>query len=77
MISELDLDYVFGKSRGLTTRERAANSLRLFIVSEHQIALYNGVGSGVLLTALEAYDLYGFFRLLEAIDKGSAPIERK
>jgi Zn-dependent peptidase ImmA (M78 family)/transcriptional regulator with XRE-family HTH domain len=67
------LNFVFGEdSRGPTPRERAASSRVQFVRSQDHLATYTEKASGHVLTAIEALDAFGFPKLLEAIDCGTA-----
>ena len=73
-IAESDLlDAVFGSgSDGLAPRERALKSDRVFVRSYDQLALEATGSTGRQMTAVEALDAYGFEKLMEAVEYGTA-----
>lgn len=67
------LSYIFGPdSRGSTSKERARTSSRSFIRSQDQLAVHRSKGTGRILTAFEALNAFGYKKLYEAVDHGSA-----
>lgn len=69
---QTDLDYVFGPGTGNDLRMRARSSTRRFVRSQDHLALAKAHSKGHELTAVEALDAFGFNKLLEAVDCGSA-----
>lgn len=65
------IDQLFGPGSG-SIEFRAANSQRLFVRSQDQLALYSEGATGTRLTALQAYKLVSEAKLLEILDYGSA-----
>ena len=66
------LERVFGPSEGTTIEARARSSERLFARGLDQLVQASGPTSGRLLTAREALEAYGFDKLLEVANEGSA-----
>lgn len=66
------LDEVFGPGEGTSIEERAKSSRKLFVRGIDQLAEFSGKARGRQLTAKEALDAYGFEKLLEAVEDGSA-----
>lgn len=66
------LDRVFGPGRGTTVEARARSSRRLFARGLDQLVEASGPTNGRVLTAREAFDAYGFEKLLEVAEEGSA-----
>lgn len=76
-ITRRSLDLVFGdSSRGLTPKDRAATSERMFVRSQVQLAPYSDGARGRVLSAQEALGSYGFSALLEAAVEGFYPLVR-
>jgi Zn-dependent peptidase ImmA (M78 family)/transcriptional regulator with XRE-family HTH domain len=69
---QTDLDYVFGPGTGNDLRMRARSSTRRFVRSQDHLALAKAHSKGHELTAVEALAAFGFEKLLEAVDCGSA-----
>lgn len=73
LMDERLLVAVFGAdSVGETARDRAISSHRVFVRSQDGLALDRPMAKGRRFTAVEAYDAYGFEKLLEAVSSGSA-----
>lgn len=72
------LEIVFGAVSGSVenARDWAARSDTLFVRSQDQVAIFTEKATGAKLTALEAFDAFGFELLAEAVDLGSAVITR-
>jgi transcriptional regulator with XRE-family HTH domain len=73
-VAEKDLlAAVFGSGTdGMAPRERALSSDRVFIRSYDQLAVAAAGSTGRQMTAIEALDAYGFEKLLEAVEYGTA-----
>lgn len=68
-----DLDIVFGKnSIGNTPEERAKTSKVLFVRGQNELSLYKEECTGLIMTAEEALNAFGFDVLYEVYDYGSA-----
>lgn len=67
-----DLEYAFGQVSGSTPQEAAKNSSRKFIVGSKGFGIYEGKGTGEIISAVEALKRYGLDKIIEAVDKGSA-----
>lgn len=75
---KLLLDNIFGSdSYGKTEQERAKTSKQLFVCGEHQLAFANKHATGLRITAREALELFGFEKLAEIVDYGSAILPPK
>ncbi len=71
--SESMLDLVFGESStGATPAERANTSERLFVRSQDELAFMSPLATGLSMSAATALKYYGFDKLIEVADKGSA-----
>lgn len=67
------LTALFGEGASADPRERAASSSRLFVRGLDLLSLeLSPKATGRRLTALEAYDAYGFAKLREVVEDGSA-----
>lgn len=76
--SKETLDSVFGSdSTGATPRDRALSSNRIFVKSQDHLALESTEATGRRLTAFEAFEAFGFDKLLEAAQYGVAILPSK
>jgi hypothetical protein len=70
---DVRLERVFGsESHGPSQEDRARSSERIFVRSQDHLALNTPKATGRRLTAWEAYSAFGFERLEEVLDYGSA-----
>ena len=77
---QADITFVFGEdAAGLSADAAARQSRRKFVRGKDQLAVHRPEGSptGHVLTALEAYEAFGFDALAEAVEYGSAVILRR
>lgn len=69
------LTAIFGsESRGTTPNERARSSTKRWVRSRYQLAEWSEGATGAVLTSEEVLVQFGFEKLCEALDKGSAII---
>lgn len=66
------LDEVFGPGAGSEPEARAEGSSRVFVRSQDHLAVNSAAAKGLRLTASEALRYFGFERLLEVLEFGSA-----
>ncbi|MCX7361682.1 MAG: XRE family transcriptional regulator [Alphaproteobacteria bacterium] len=72
-IAPATLDLVFGPdSIGITAENRAKTSSRMFVQSQDELAVDSSEATGRHLSAWEAFNAFGFEKLLEAITHSSA-----
>jgi Zn-dependent peptidase ImmA (M78 family) len=75
MVDPWDLKKIFGEEITASSPEEfAARSGIQFIRGQDHLALYRGWGDGHVLSAFEAYKTFGFEKLVEALEEGSAVI---
>ncbi len=67
------IEFAFGVgTTGPTTRQHAASSGRIFVRSQDHLSVRNDGATGRVLTALQAFDAYGFDKVIEAVEYPTA-----
>lgn len=61
-----------GEATGTTLREHASTSSRQFVRSQDHLSLWKEGAKGRILSALQAFDAFGFPKLIEAVEFGTA-----
>lgn len=69
-----ELEEILGPASGKTRDQRVATSTTRFVRSQLQLARFRGETKGRILTAVEAYDVFGWDAIVKVAQEGSFPL---